>query len=441
MCTLTIAPRSAILEVQVARARPLEKVSIPMARTKNQAWSYNAGERGENWCRAFEKSKGGIIMLEWFDMPQDEHGKPLRDTETGKPIRIKTRESLGHRDRDKAEVAAKEKATALRDGSATARVTSLRQLFDRYLKEVAPNKVETTQVGNARAARIFLAYLQDRADKGEKERGPERHPSTLDKADWTGFIAARRDGKITGWPRRCRNTQIRGDLKFVVAVLNWASGADETAPYFLNRNPWRGERRRVQQMVMPKEKDPRRPGISDEQHAALLRHSPDWRFSLVAVLCRETLHRGNSVRQLRKVDVDRTRNRIRWPGEYDKTGRELVSPLTPEALRALETAPTPVLSPWLIPSEEDPSQPVSRGVLANWMRRAKKAAGITEERVGFHAYKRAGVRTEEFRKLTPKVQEQLTGTSHEILREVYDEVPYEVLQLAMQILAEQRRMA
>jgi integrase len=419
-----------------------EKASFPMARIKNQAWSYNAGERGANWVRAYEKAKGGIIMLEWMEMPQDAQGQPLRDPETGKPLRIKTRQSLGHRDRDKAEEAAKKKARELLSGSPTARVTSLRQLFDRYLKEVTPSKNETRQAGNARSARVFLAYLQDRANAGEKERGPERHPSTLDKQDWNGFVAVRSAGKITGWKRACRNGQIRDDLKFIVAVLNWASAADETAPHFLLLNPWRGERRRAQKMLMPKEKDPRRPGMSDEQHDALMRHSPNWRFALVAVLCRETLHRANSVRQLRKEDVDRRRGRITWPGEYDKAGRRLVTPLTPEAMQALDSVPTPsVLSPWLIPSEQDPGKAVSRAVLNGWMQKAKKAAGIEEERVGFHAYKRAGVRTPAFGQFRDKLREHLTGTTAATLRDVYDDVSYEELAEAMEMLRKSRRRA
>lgn len=90
-----------------------------------------------------------------------------------------------------------------------------------------------------------MAYFTDRAVAGEPDRGPERHPDTLDRQDWAGFIAARRKGRISGWERPCRNNQIRLDLKFLLAVLHWASGADETEPYFLARNPWRWERRRV----------------------------------------------------------------------------------------------------------------------------------------------------------------------------------------------------
>lgn len=62
---------------------------------------------------------------------------------------------------------------------------------------------------------------------------------------------------------------------------------------------------------------------------------------------------------------------------------------------------------------------------------ACKFSRVDVERLGFHAYKRAGIRTREFRALPPQVQEQLTGTTHAMLRDVYDEVPFEELAEAM----------
>ena len=411
-----------------------------MARIRNKCWSYNAGERGRNWVRAYEKERGGVLYLEWMESATDEDRFPVRDLETGEQVTRRRRKCLGHRDRNKAEKQAKEFAEAVAHFDPSAPANTLRRLINRYLQEVTPTKRESKRKHDARAARVFLAYFGDRGAAGEPERGPERHPSTLDKQDWAGFIAARREGRITGWGRPCRNNQIRLDLKCLLSVLHGASGADEDAPHFLARNPWRWERRRAQKMVMPKEKDPRRPGISEEQHQAVIRHSPNWRFALVAELCRATLHRMNSVRQLRKEDVDLEAGRVRWRGEYDKTGRELVTPLPPEAVEAIRSAP-PVLSPWLIPSETDPSRPVSRGVLNDWMQKVKERVGIDVERLGFHAYKRAGVRTKEFRALPPKVQEQLTGTTHAMLKEVYDEVPFEELAEAMESVRKARRRA
>lgn len=56
-----------------------------MASTK--AWSYGTGERNRNRVRAFEKSPGGVILVEYYE---------------GGPVRERRRVSLGHRDRTRA---------------------------------------------------------------------------------------------------------------------------------------------------------------------------------------------------------------------------------------------------------------------------------------------------------------------------------------------------
>jgi hypothetical protein len=54
------------------------------------------------------------------------------------------------------------------------------------------------------------------------------------------------------------------------------------------------------------------------------------------------------------------------------------------------------------------------------MRKVKERAGVDVERLGSHTYKRAGIRTREFRALPPKVQEQLTGANAMLQRELRD---------------------
>lgn len=407
-----------------------------MGRKKNQCWSYNAGERGCNWVRAYENGPGGVILLEWMEPRLGEDGEPLVDPVSGDVLMRRARVSTKHRDRSRARKQAEEMAERLATTNAAAPASTLRRLFHLYLREVSPKRSASKHKGDGISARAFLAYLGTL----EEKRGPNRHPSTLDRQDWEGYVEARKTGKVPGF-RPVKNNQIRLDLKFVLTVLHWASGAEEDAPHHLAANPWRWERRRAQNMAMPKEKDPKRPGISDETHARLVKHSPNWRFALVCELCRETLHRSNSVRHLRWEDVDLASGHVRWRGEYDKTGRESVVPLSPGAVAALKAAPRVLGSPWVVPAETDPSRPVSNRTLNAWMRRAKERAGIAVERLGFHAYKRAGVRTPEFRALPPKVQEQLTGTTARILREVYDDVPLDELAEAMQTVAKARRRA
>jgi integrase len=166
-------------------------------------------------------------------------------------------------------------------------------------------------------------------------------------------------------------------------------------------------------------------------HDLLLTHSPNWRFSLMMELCRETIHRRNSVRQTALADLDLETGTITWRGEFDKNGLEITTPLTQRALQVIEEAPRIPGSPWLIPAEEDPSQPVSIHVLNLWLQRAKDRAGLKVKGLGFHAQKRAGVRRKEFRKFPAKVQEALTGTNYETLRLVHDDVSLDEMREAM----------
>jgi integrase len=78
--------------------------------------------------------------------------------------------------------------------------------------------------------------------------------------------------------------------------------------------------------------------------------------------------------------------------------QERVTPLTPKAIEAIHLALANrreeglSASEWLFPAEGDPSQPVSRSQLDNWMRATKKAQGIKVHRLGYHGEKRAGIR-------------------------------------------------
>ncbi len=36
-------------------------------RGRKKRWSYNAGQRGRNWVRAFEHPQDGTLYLEWLE--------------------------------------------------------------------------------------------------------------------------------------------------------------------------------------------------------------------------------------------------------------------------------------------------------------------------------------------------------------------------------------
>ena len=55
--------------------------------------------------------------------------------------------------------------------------------------------------------------------------------------------------------------------------------------------------------------------------------------------------------------------------------------------------------------------------------------------VGFHAEKRSGVGNRQFRRLSPVVQEAISGTRFATLRDVYDEVGPEDIRAEMRAVA------
>jgi len=137
-------------------------------------WSYNAGERGRNWVRAYEDNKTGIILVEFF--------KP--DPTTGEPKR--KRVSLGHRDRQQAKQQADEIAARFGEQETpTPNSLTLQQLFEKYLREVTPTKSLGKQKHDRSCAKMFLRFL-----------GADRRARGLNVRDWNRFVSARREGSV-----------------------------------------------------------------------------------------------------------------------------------------------------------------------------------------------------------------------------------------------------
>ena len=94
-------------------------------------------------------------------------------------------------------------------------------------------------------------------------------------------------------------------------------------------------------------------------------------------------------------------------------------------------------SPWLLPAPSDGAQPVTRTRLHNWIRATKFKHRIDVPRLGYHSEKRAGIRDSRFRALPAKAQEELAGTTWEMMRRVYDHVDLPALKDAGQARARQ----
>ncbi len=336
-----------------------------MARTKRSRRSYGAGEWGRNRVRVFPDPKTGLYQLEWR-----ENGRRL------------TR-SLGHRDWVKAKKQADEAAAGFAvhepNGKAEAEPEplTLGTLFDIYGEEVTPTKSWTSRRHDRAAMRMFLDFF-----------GRERDPATLSQRDWDRFIRERRAGRIGPSGKPVSNRTIELDLKFLIAVLNWAARSrDDRGRLLLDRNPLKG-------LKKPTEKNPTRVVLAEEEYRALLEVSGrmDWRFHVALVLAHETGHRIGAIRHLRWLDIDFEGRTILWRAEYDKSGHEHVTPVTDEALDGLEAAwrrnPGPGEAP-VMPAPKSPSKCMGSALVQKWWGRAERLAGLEPKRGrGWHSLRR-----------------------------------------------------
>ena len=336
-----------------------------MARTKPIRLSYGAGEWGRNRVRVFPDPKTGLFQIEWR-----ENGRRL------------TR-SLKHRDWRRAKRQADEFAAGYlgpelnRKADAEPEPLTLETLFDIYGEEVTPTKRGQSRLHDRAATGMFLGCF-----------GRDRKPATLSQRDWDRFIRERRAGRVGPSGKPVADRMIERDLKFLIAVLNWAGKSrDAEGKVLLESNPLKG-------LKTPTEKNPTRVMLTEVEYQALLRVSRqvDWRFRVALVLAHETGHRINAIRQLRWSDIDLEDGMVQWRAEHEKTGYEHRTPVTVEAIAVLEEARTrnpgigdaPVL-----PSPKYPTMPVSRPLARVWWTRAQKLAGLEPKRGrGWHSLRR-----------------------------------------------------
>jgi integrase len=346
-----------------------------MAKKKQTGFSYSAGEWGRNRVRLYEDAKSGRLFLEW--------------RANGKRQSI----CLPHTDLDKAKQQADETAakfsTLTKPEKPTKERLTLASLFDMYLRDKTPDKGERKQHHDKACADMFLRFF-----------GSDREPRTLARQDWDRFIRERRDGRIAPNLRKSNRGKrpkgktlrkvggraIEYDLKFILAVLNWAMVAgDGHGNVLLDRNPFKG-------FPVLKEKSPTRAILTQDEYETLLTgaRALGWRYELMLVLAHETGHRVGAIRQLRWSDVDVKECRINWPQHSDKIGMAHTTPLTPAAFAVLEKARSECESiTWLFPSPTDPGQSCTRDYVAKWWRAIADKGGLSHRKgLGFHSLRR-----------------------------------------------------
>ena len=349
--------------VQVVRS--IIERNRTMARTKRIRRSYSAGEWGRNRVRVFPDPKTGLIQIEWR-----ENGRRLS-------------RSLRHRDWARAKRQADEFAAGFTgpdlhgEADAEPEPLTLEMLFDIYGDEVTPAKSERSRRYDRVAMKMFLGFF-----------GRHRKPATLSQRDWDRFIRTRRSGKVGPSGRPVSDRTVEYDLRFLLAVLNWAAKSrDEEGRLLLEFNPLRG-------LKVPKEKNPTRVVLTQAEYEALLQASllMDWRFRVALVIAHETGHRIGAVRQLRWSDIDMERRTIRWRGEHEKTGYEHRTPVTDEVLAVLEEAQrqnSGIGNIPLLPAPKNPSRCIRRSLARDWWDKAEALAGLAPKRLrGWHSLRR-----------------------------------------------------
>ena len=254
---------------------------------------------------------------------------------------------------------------------------TLEKLFEIYGEEVTPTKSVCSRQYDRGALAMFLRFF-----------GKDRKPATLSQRDWDRFIRARRAGRVGPSRRPVSDRTVERDLRFLLAVLNWAARSrNEAGRLLLDSNPLKGLR-------VPREKNPTRVILSQAEYEALLRVSAqiDWRFRVALVLAHETGHRIGAIRHLSWCDIDMGDGVIWWRAEHDKTGFEHRTPVTDEAISVLEEArkkspgngDAPVL-----PAPRDPDRSMSHAVARDWWNRAESLAGLERKRGrGWHSLRR-----------------------------------------------------
>ena len=252
---------------------------------------------------------------------------------------------------------------------------TLRTLFDIYGGEVTPDKAPTTQGHDKAAAKLFVRCF-----------GPDRRAKDLSRREWERFIRERSSGRLTGDSAGPRT--VARDLKWLLAVLNWATMAGNgRGGVLLERNPLKG-------LKIPREESPNRPIMSQERYKVMLDVGDrvDWRFNVALILVHETGHRIGAVRQLRWSDVDMERGIIHWRKSNDKIAMDHKTPLTEEALEALEEARKcnpGIGDAWVFPAPRKASEACGKDLMTKLWKRAEKLAGLEPILwLGWHSLRR-----------------------------------------------------
>jgi hypothetical protein len=356
---------------------------------KRVPWSKTVEEAGVR-VRVYERAIGSLLYRE------------VRVAGSGKD-----RKSLGHRDRALAEQQARALARRLGDleHAGVAGPLTLGQLAALYDRERLP----LGTAARARTVRGQVALLVEHF-------GRDFALEDLSQHHVDAYAAARRSGALRSARHRIatpgvRAGTIRNELHALGAMIEWARSHRTGGRRLLTSDPLAG-------VVLPVERNMRRPVATEERYRALLavssRVDPTGRFRVLLAIARHTGRRRGAICQLRAADVLLSRDQllraigaagldlgladhwphgaIRWAEATDKLGFEAVAPISSD-LRAeldlyLRRHPRVGEAP-LVTMATDHARPIGVAYADYWMRKAVRLAELPRlERGGWHTLRR-----------------------------------------------------
>lgn len=313
------------------------------------------------------------------------------------------RQSLKHRDKDRAKSWARDEEQKLRDGLATAAdpTPTVARVFAIYTKTQTAGKPRSCRYQDARAVRMFATVL-----------GGTKDLSKLTLGEWQEFIALRGSGAITsdGEPvlveserRPVRPRAVENDCEWLYTVCRWATAWKDkvTDKRLLRENPIPQRIASVHEPwwdAVPHEKNPRRPVATDDRFDTIQAVAAQVHpfLPMILTLAHGTARRIRAILALQRSNLllakgkNWPHGRIHWPGETDKEGKEWIAPISAEVRAALDAflAERPSVGAVYLFSESG-VRPVSYEKASKWLRKAERLAKQPKQRGSlWHAYRR-----------------------------------------------------
>jgi integrase len=239
----------------------------------------------------------------------------------------------------------------------------------------------------------------------------QSHIDTYAAARKSGVLGDKRPDETV---RGVRDGTVRSDIVWLAALFNFARGHRVGGRPLLRHRP-------LADLVLPKERNVRRPVASDERYRLTLAKADQadatGRLACLLALSRFTGRRINAICHLRASDVllspdaltrelalggldpslarHMPHGAIRWRAENDKQGYEDIAPISAQARAALDrylrSHPT-LGDAWMFPQQKPPHRPMT---IADARILRIRAEALAELPVidcgGFHAYRRLWV--------------------------------------------------